>query len=274
MNFEGKKIAFIGAGVMGGTLISGLVNNKLVTPNQITAADPNEVRGQALVDELGINFTTSNSEAADGADIIVIGVKPQQIESALHELRGRVDSAGLILSIVAGTKIRDIVEDLHNSRVVRSIPNTPGQIGEGISVWTATYEVMDDYKALAQQILGALGQELYVNDEHYMDMATGLAGSGPGFVFLIMEAMMDAGVRMGFSRAQSEKLVLQTVKGSVLYAQQSGIHPTILRNQVTSPGGTTAAGLHEMESKGLRTAIADGIWAAYQRSIELGASDD
>lgn len=274
MSFEGKKIAFIGAGVMGGTLISGLIKNKLVTPDQITAADPNEVRGQELVDTLGINFTMSNSEAADGADIIVVGVKPQHIETALHELRGRVDGAGLILSIVAGTKIRDIVEDLHNSRVVRSIPNTPGQIGEGISVWTATYEVMDDYKALAQQILGALGQELYVDDEHYMDMATGLAGSGPGFVFLIMEAMMDAGVRMGFSRAQSEKLVLQTIKGSVLYAQQSGIHPTILRNQVTSPGGTTAAGLHEMESKGLRTAIADGIWAAYQRSIELGASDD
>ena len=274
MSFEGKKIAFIGAGVMGGTLISGLIKNKLVTPDQITAADPNEVRGQELVDTLGINFTMSNSEAADGADIIVVGVKPQHIETALHELRGRVDGAGLILSIVAGTKIRDIVEDLHNSRVVRSIPNTPGQIGEGISVWTATYEVMDEYKSLAQQILGALGQELYVDDEHYMDMATGLAGSGPGFVFLIMEAMMDAGVRMGFSRAQSEKLVLQTIKGSVLYAQQSGIHPTILRNQVTSPGGTTAAGLHEMESKGLRTAIADGIWAAYQRSIELGAGED
>lgn len=274
MSFEGKKIAFIGAGVMGGTLISGLVNNKLISPEQITAADPNEVRGQELIDTLGINFTTSNSEAVDNADIIVVGVKPQHIESALHELRGRVDSAGLILSIVAGIKIRDIVEDLHNSRVVRSIPNTPGQIGEGISVWTATYEVMDEYKALAQQILGALGQELQVNDERYLDMATGLAGSGPGFVFLIMEAMMDAGVRMGFSRVQAEKLVLQTIKGSVMYAQQSGVHPTILRNQVTSPGGTTAAGLHEMESKGLRTAIGDGIWAAYQRSIELGSSDD
>jgi pyrroline-5-carboxylate reductase len=119
-----------------------------------------------------------------------------------------------------------------------------------------------------------MGEELYVDDEHYMDMATGLSGSGPGFVFLIIEVMIDAGVRMGFSRAQAEKLVLQTIKGSVLYAQQSGTHPAILRNQVTSPGGTTAAGLHIMESSGLRTAIADGIWAAYQRSVELGASDD
>lgn len=274
MSFENKKIAFIGAGAMGGAMISGLVTSKLVSPKQITAADPNEIRGQELSKTLGINFTTSNIEAGDDADIIVIAVKPQQIEAALHELRGRVDSAGLVLSIVAGTKIRDIVEDLHNSRVVRSIPNTPAIIGEGITVWTATYEVMDEYKDLARQILEALGQELYVNDENYMDMATGLSGSGPGYVFLIIESMIDAGVRMGFSRAQAEKLVLQTIKGSVLYAQQSGKHPTVLRNQVTSPGGTTAAGLYTMESKGLRTAINDGIWAAYQRSVELGATDD
>ncbi|MGB7340915.1 MAG: pyrroline-5-carboxylate reductase [Phototrophicaceae bacterium] len=274
MSFEDKKIAFIGAGVMGGTMISGLVNSQLVIPTQVIASDPNEVRLQELHDTLGINTTTSNVEAVADADIIVIGVKPQQIETALHEIRGRVDSAGLILSIVAGTKIRDIVEDLHNSRVVRSIPNTPAQIGEGITVWTATYEVMDDYKILAQQILSAMGEELYVDDEHYMDMATGLSGSGPGYVFLIIESMIDAGVRMGFSRAHAEKLTLQTIKGSVLYAQQSGIHPTLLRNQVTSPGGTTAAGLHRMEKLGLRSAIGDGIWAAYQRSVELGESDD
>lgn len=274
MSFEGKKITFIGAGAMGGAMISGLVNSQLVSPGQITASDPNEVRGQELVETLGINYTTDNVEAAENADIVVIAVKPQYIEMALHELRGRVDSVGLILSIVAGIKISNIVEDLHNSRVVRSIPNTPAIIGEGISVWTATYEVLDEYKSLAQQILAALGQELYVDDEHYMDMATGLSGSGPGYVFLIIESMIDAGVRMGFSRAQAEKLVLQTIKGSVLYAQQSGTHPTLLRNQVTSPGGTTAAGLYTMESKGLRTAIADGIYAAFQRSVELGADDD
>ncbi len=274
MSFEDKKIAFIGAGAMGGAMISGLVSSKLVSPEQITAADPDEARGSELADSLGINYTSNNVEAAEDADIIVIAVKPQYIESALHELRGRVDSAGLILSIAAGIKIRDIVEDLHNSRVVRSIPNTPAIIGEGITVWTATYEVLDEYKELARQILAALGEELYVNDEHYMDMATGLSGSGPGYVFLIIEAMIDAGVRMGFSRAQAEKLVLQTIKGSVLYAQQSGTHPAILRNQVTSPGGTTAAGLHVMESQGLRTALADGIFASFQRSAELGASDD
>lgn len=274
MDFSNKKLAFIGAGVMGGTLIHGLLNKDLVTPEQIFAADPNEVRGRELMDKLGIQHTTSNQEAAEDADIIVIGVKPQQIERALHEIRGRVDGAGLVLSIVAGTKIRDIVEDIHNSRIVRVMPNTPGQIGEGISVWTATYEVLDEYKNLAKAILSALGEEMYVDDERYLDMATGLSGSGPAYVFLIIEAITDAGVRMGFSRPQAEKLAMQTLKGSVMYALQSGIHPTILRNQVTSPGGTTAAGLYEMERKGLRTALNDGIWASYQRSIELGMNED
>lgn len=274
MSFEGKKLAFIGAGVMGSTIISGMLAKELVTPSQIVAADPDEARGADLVAQHGITHVVNNQDAVEDADIIVIGVKPQYIEEALPAIRGRVDGAGLVLSIVAGIKIRDIVEDLHNNRVVRAMPNTPGQIGQGISVWTATYEVLDEYKALAREILSAMGAELYVKDEDFLDMATGLSGSGPGFVFLIIESMIDAGVRMGFSRKQAETLVLQTLKGSVLYAEQSGMHPAILRNQVTSPGGTTAAGLHEMESQGIRTAISDGIFAAYQRSVELGTSDD
>ncbi|MEM9952487.1 MAG: pyrroline-5-carboxylate reductase [Chloroflexota bacterium] len=274
MSFENKKIAFIGAGNMGGSIINGLVSSQLIPPDQIIAADINEVRLQELAESLGINTTTNNVEATEDADIIVIAVKPQFLENALHELRGRVDGAGLILSVVAGVKIRDIAEDLHNTRIVRSMPNTPSQIGEGVTVWTATYEVMDEYKALAKEILSAIGEELYVADENYMDMATGLSGSGPAYVFLIIEAMIDAGVRMGFNRVQAEKLVLQTIKGSVLYAQQSGTHPTILKNQVTSPGGTTAAGLHTMEKLGLRSAISEGIWASYQRSVELGEKDD
>ena len=274
MSFEDKKIAFIGAGVMGGTLIAGLVNNGLVSPDQITAADPDEARRQDLVNQYGINTTAINADAVEDADIVVIAVKPQFLEDALNGLRGRADGAGLILSIVAGTTISTIVEELHNNRVVRTMPNTPGQIGQGMTVWTATYEVMDEYKALARSILSAMGAELYVKDEDYLDMATALSGSGPGYVFLIIESMIDAGVRMGFNRQQATQLVLQTIKGSVLYAEQSGTHPTILRNQVTSPGGTTAAGLYEMENKGLRTAIADGVWAAYQRAIELGSRDD
>lgn len=274
MVFENTKIAFIGAGVMGGTMIEGLIEQNLVKPEQIVAADPHAERGQQLVDKLGIHYTTSNPEAAEDADIIVLSVKPQHLERALHEMRGRADSTPLVLSIVAGIKIRSIAEDLHNSRIVRAMPNTPGQIGLGISVWTATYEVLDNQRQQAQTILRAMGDDLYVEDERYLDMATALSGSGPGFVFMFIESMIDAGVRMGFSRANAEKLVLKTFKGSIEYALLSGQHPTILRNQVTSPGGTTAAGLFEMEKQGFRTAVAEAVWAAYKRSIELGDDDN
>lgn len=274
MLFEDKTIAFIGAGVMGGTIISGLVEQQVVAPTQIVAADPRAERGAELVAAHGIRFTTDNAEAVAGADVIVLAMKPQQIEKAFGQVAGHVGDAPLILSIVAGTKIRYMAQHLHNSRIVRSIPNTPGQIGQGISVWTATYEVLDVQRRQAQAILGALGEELYVEDESYLDMATAVSGSGPGYVFLFIEAMIDAGVRVGLSRPQAEKLVLQTIKGSVQYVLESGLHPAILRNQVTSPGGTTAAGLNELERHGLRTALSEAVWEAYQRSMELGQTND
>lgn len=271
--FGDSIVAFIGAGVMGGTMMEGMLENKLVKPEQIIAADPHQERGNDLVKRLGIRYTTSNVEAAEHADMIILSVKPQHLERALHEIRGRVDSTPLVLSIVAGKKIRGIAEDLHNSRIVRAMPNTPGQIRQGISVWTATYEVLDEHRQMAQAVLQALGDELYVDDESYLDMATALSGSGPGFVFMFIEAMIDAGVRMGFSRIHAEKLVLKTFKGSIDYAIRSETHPTILRNQVTSPGGTTAAGLFEMEKLGFRTAVAEAVWAAYQRSVQLGEEE-
>ncbi len=272
--FDDMTVTFIGAGVMGGTMMEGIINRGLVTPEQVIAADPDEDRGAELVEKLGVRYETSNLNAAEQADILVLCVKPQYIDRALNEIRGRVDSVLLVLSIVAGVKIRHISEDLYNSRIVRAMPNTPGQIGEGISVWTATYEVMDRQKRQAQAILRALGDEIFLDEERFLDMATALSGSGPGFVFLFIETMVDAGVRMGFSRKHAEQLVLKTLKGSIEYALDSGKHPTILRNQVTSPGGTTAAGLHEMERLGFRTAVADGIQAAYERSIELGKNED
>ncbi len=272
--FDDQTIAFIGAGSMGSAIIAGMLDKKLVAPEQIIAADPNERVGEELVRQFNIRHTTDNVEAAENADILILAVKPQHLDTALHALRGRVDTLPLVVSIVAGVQVRDIAEDLHNSRIVRAMPNTPGQIGEGISVWTATYEVDDEQRAQAKAILRSLGEELYFDDEHYLDMATALSGSGPAYVFLFIEAMIDAGVRMGFSRQQAEKLVLHTMRGSIEYAIQSETHPTLLRNQVTSPGGTTAAGLFQLEKLGLRTAVAEGVWAAYQRSIELGEKED
>jgi len=154
------------------------------------------------------------------------------------------------------------------------MPNTPAQIGQGITVWTATAEVSDMHKQQAKTILGSLGDEVFMDDERYLDMATALSGTGPGYVFLVMEAMIDAGVHLGFARHVASKLVFQTMRGSVEFAAQSGKHVAELRNQVTSPGGTTAEAMYHLEKGGLRTVISRGIWAAYQRSVSLGRGED
>ena len=274
MAFNGETITFIGAGVMGEAMIKGVLHQQLVKPEQITAADPHEARLKDLKKTYGIHYTTDNLQAAKNADVLVLSVKPQVIDRVLPELRGQVDSVTLIVSIVAGVTIKSMASRLLNARVVRSMPNTPGQIGQGITVWTASPDVAKEQQKQAELIIGALGEQIYVDDERFLDMATALSGSGPAYVFMFMEAMIDAGVHMGFSRRDAEKLVTQTLLGSVLYAKQSGLHPAQLRNQVTSPGGTTAQALHEMEKGGLRTVLSEGIWAAYTRSKALGKKSD
>ena len=271
MVFNGEKVAFVGAGVMGEAIIKGLLHQKLLGPESITASDPRAEHLQQLHSAYGINVTTDNGEAARGADVLVLSVKPQVMGRVLPELRGRVDGVRLIVSIVAGVPVKVIADSLLNVRVVRSMPNTPGQIGQGITVWTASPEVADEQRRQAEVLLSALGEHIYAEEERFLDMATALSGSGPAYVFMFMEAMVDVGVHMGFSRRDSEKLVTQTLLGSVLYAQQSGLHPAQLRNQVTSPGGTTAAALQEMEKGGLRTVLSEGVWAAYRQSQSLGS---
>jgi pyrroline-5-carboxylate reductase len=274
MAFNGETITFIGAGVMGEAMIKGILHQKLVKPEQIIAADLRETRLKELKKTYGINYTTDNLDAVKNADVLVLSVKPQVMDKVLPQLRGQVDGVTLIVSIVAGVTIQSISSRLLNARVVRSMPNTPGQIGQGITVWTASPDVAKEQKKQAELIISALGEQIHVNDERFLDMATALSGSGPAYVFMFMEAMIDAGVHMGFSRRDAEKLVTQTLLGSVLYAKQSGLHPAQLRNQVTSPGGTTAAALHEMEKGGLRTVLSEGVWAAYTRSQALGKKKD
>ena len=270
MVFNGELIAFIGAGVMGEAMIKGLLNRAVLSPEHIIASDPRAEHLKSLQQRYGIKVATDNAEAARSSDVLVLSVKPQVMGKVLAELRGQVDSMRLIVSIVAGVPLSAIADNLLNVRVVRSMPNTPGQIGQGITVWTATPEVAAEQREQAELLLGALGEHIYAEDESFLDMATALSGSGPAYVFMFMEAMVDAGVHMGFARRDAEKLVTQTLLGSVLYAQQSGLHPAQLRNQVTSPGGTTAAALHAMEKGGLRTVLSEGIWAAYRRSQALG----
>lgn len=270
MVFEDKQIVFIGAGVMGEAMIKGLLSQSIVSPEHITVADPNHDRVEQLKTQYGIQGTLDNVQAAKVADILILSVKPQVMDRVMHPLRGRADHIDLILSIAAGVKLATITGGLLNSRVVRSMPNTPAQIGEGISVWTATPEVEATQREQAAALLGAMGEQIYVDDEKYLDMTTALSGTGPAYVFLFMEALVDVGVHMGFSRRDAEKLVLHTVRGSVDFAMSSDLHTAQLRNQVTSPGGTTASALYELEKGGLRTVISDAVWAAYRRSVELG----
>jgi len=264
-----KKIAFIGPGVMAEAMIAGLLRQKLAGPEDLTASSPRPERGAELQKRFGVRASTDNASAASAADVVVLSVKPQRLSDVMKGLKG-IQPDGLVLSIVAGASIKKISVGLKHKAIVRSMPNTPGQIGEGITVWAASQETTDDQRETARQILGALGQEVFVEDESYLDMATALSGTGPAYVFLFTEALIDAGVHMGFPRRIAEQLVLQTIKGSADFYEQAERHPAALRNQVTSPGGTSAEALYYLEKAGFRTAISRAVWAAYQRSLELG----
>jgi len=263
-------LAFIGGGTMGGAMIHGLVSKGFIDPQRIIASDPLPERGEELAQRYGVNFTTDNIEAAQGGDVVVLSVKPQILPAVLPELRGHLRPEALVLSIVAGARIRAIGRGLRHSAIVRAMPNTPAQVGQGISVWTTTEETTETQKGQARQILQALGEEIYVEDEGYLDMATALSGTGPAYIFLVMEALIDAGVHLGFERRLAEQLVLQTMAGSVAFARQSALHPAKLRNMVTSPGGTSAEALYQLEKGGLRTMLSRAVWAAYQKSKYLG----
>ncbi|KXK25407.1 MAG: pyrroline-5-carboxylate reductase [Chloroflexi bacterium OLB15] len=274
MALQNTRVAFIGSGVMAEAMMKGLVDQGLLTGDQIIASDPRRERGHELVARYGVNFTQNNAEATRNAEIVVLSTKPQVVNDVAKSVDGNARDAKLILSILAGVRISTLNKSFGNASVVRSMPNTPAQIGQGITVWTATPEVPEPQREQARTMLQALGEEIYVEDEKFLDMATALSGSGPAYVFLFMEALIDVGVHLGFSRRDAEQLVLQTVRGSVDYAIQSNMHPAPLRNQVTSPGGTSAAALYELEKGGLRTVIADGVWAAYRRSVELGDAQE
>lgn len=264
------NIAIIGPGAMGEAIIAGLIRVQVTPPNFITAAGPSQERGYELSVKYGILFTTNNVEAARQADIVVLSVKPQRLQTVLSGLRGQIRPEALVLSIVAGASIQGISQGLNHPNIVRAMPNTPAQIGQGITVWTTSESVSDDQKILARSILSALGQEIYLAEESYLDMATALSGTGPAYVFLFLEALIDAGVHLGFPRRISEQLVMQTLRGSVEYYAQKKDHPAHLRNEVTSPAGTSAAALYYLEKAGFRTALSRAIWAAYERSQELG----
>ncbi len=270
---EDSKLAFIGCGVMAESMAAGLLRQEIVRPDQIVASHPRGDRRIELADKYGIETFEHNTDAVkalpdDG--IVVICVKPQRINGVLNELKGVVKPKQLVISIVAGARLEKLSEQLNSKLVVRAMPNTPSQIGKGMTAWTCSESVDEGHRKQVRTMLSALGKELYVETENMIDMATSLSATGPTYIFMVMEAMTDAGVHLGFSREIAKELVQQTMLGSVLFAMESHKHPAELRNMVTSPGGTSAEAINQMEKGTLRTVLSKAIHAAYKRAVELG----
>ena len=264
------NVAFIGAGAMASAMIGGLLARHDVQAGGVVASDRHQERLEVVGGQFGVRTTLDNLAAAREAQVIVLSVKPQVLPGVLHELRGAVDSAALVVSIVAGATIASIATGLGHRAIVRTMPNTPAQVGEGMTVWTATPEVSEVQREQAGAIVAALGRQLFVEEEKFLDMATAISGSGPAYVFLMMEALIDAAVHLGFSRDAAREMVVQTIRGSAIYAEHQPVHPAELRNRVTSPGGTSADALYQLEKGGFRTVMSDAVLAAYERSVALG----
>ena len=272
------RLAFIGCGVMAEAIIAGLLRQKLVGPEQIVASHPRQARREEMHVKYGVEMFESNREAVtethpeapDDSSVIVLAVKPQRLHGVLDELKGALVKEQLVVSIIAGARIETIAEQLLHASVVRAMPNTPAQIGEGVTAWTVSSSVNEKQENQVRAMLEALGKSVRVENERQIDMATALSSTGPTYIFLVMEALIDAGVHMGFSRHVAQDLVHQTLLGSVLFARESHKHPAELRNMVTSPGGTSAEAIYQMEKGSLRTVLSKAVWAAFQKAESLG----
>ena len=267
------RIAFVGAGVMAESMIAGLLKQAMIPPGHIIASHPRADRRLKLEERFGIDTVESNREAARDADLVVLTVKPQVLKAVMRQLFGSLSPEQVVVSVIAGAPIDVLTDGLGHEAIVRVMPNTPAQVGQGMSVWSTTPGVMEQQQQRVQALLRALGEELWVEEEKYVDMATALSGTGPTYVFLMMEALIDAGVHMGFPRRIAEEIVLQTVSGSVAFARDSGKHMAELRNMVTSPGGTSAEAIYQMEKGGLRTVLSRAVYAAYQRTQVLASRE-
>jgi pyrroline-5-carboxylate reductase len=255
---------------MAEVIIAGLLRQKLVEPEQIVGSHPRQARREEMHVKYGVEMFESNREAVADTSIIVLAVKPQRLHTVLEELKGALVKEQLVVSIVTGAKIETIAEQLLHASVVRTMPNTPAQIGEGVTAWTPSSEVNEKQERQVCAMFDALGKNVRVENERQIDMATALSATGPTYIYLMMEALIDAGVHMGFSRRVAEDLVHQMMRGAVLFAIESHKHPAELRNMVTSPGGTSAEAIYQMEKGSLRTVLSKAVWAAFQRAETLG----
>ncbi len=265
------KISFIGGGVMGEAMLSAILDKGLSPSQAISVSDVDAARRRHLEHEYGVAVMSNNRLAADKSDVVVLAIKPHNLAEVMAELSGQLKPTQLVLSIIAGARISSLCLGLNHNYVVRAMPNTPAQIGEGISVWTAAADVTEQQKGWAGSILGTMGKEIYVDDESYIDMATAVSGSGPAYIFLFVESLIEAAVDIGLPRDMAKELVLQTVLGSGHFIQKSGKPPAELRRMVTSPGGTTAEALLQLEKGKFSELLMQAVSAAYNKAKRLGA---
>lgn len=265
----GKRLAVVGCGNMGSAVVRGLLKVKWTTAGQVVASHPKKDRAAAISKALGIDVVTDCQAAVKGADVVLLGVKPQILPEVLADLRGAVPKKALVLSLAAGVKASVIEKALPGIAVVRSMPNLAATVGLGATALAPGSHADKTHVALARQVFEAVGTVEEV-PEKLMDAVTGLSGTGPMYVFHLVEAMADAGVKVGLSRDVAARLALQTLIGSAHLARDSHLHSAALKDQVTSPGGTAIAALHVLRREGFQAIVMDAVEAATRRAAELG----
>ncbi|MBX3413040.1 MAG: pyrroline-5-carboxylate reductase [Pirellulales bacterium] len=267
-----RRLGFLGAGRMATALAQGFLAQGLASQQAILAGEPSPAAAEEFARHTGCRTTTDNVEVVSQADVVLLAVKPQQVTEVLAGLKGRWRAEQLVLSIAAGVRLATLADLIGaGPRLVRVMPNTPCLVGQSASAYSLGATATPDDAALVATLLGAVGRAWQVSESH-LDAVTGLSGSGPAFVYVMIEALSDGGVRMGLPRDLATSLAAQTVLGAATMVLETGEHPGVLKDQVTSPGGTTIAGLAALESGGLRAALISAVEAATRRSQELGRS--
>jgi len=267
---DGKRIGFIGAGNMAEALVRGLLKAKLFQPQDIMASDIKADRLRLFQEAFGVQTFRENTEVGASADVLLLAVKPQDMGQVLESLASTIDEHKTLISIAAGIPIGFIAERLaKNTRIIRVMPNTPALVLEGAAAIAKGEHATEEDLEMALRIFSAVGKAVVV-EEHLLDAVTGLSASGPAYIAVVIEALADGGVKMGLPRDVALTLAAQTVLGTARMVLEAKNHPAKLKDIVASPGGTTIAGLHALERRGLRAALMDAVEAATRRSQELG----
>lgn len=271
-NTAGLRVAVLGAGKMGGILVQAFLRSGLFTPEQIAATVAHDLRADALTEQFGLKVTTDNPRAVEGADIVLLGVKPTQVVQLAREVKPSLKPGALLLSIAASVKTAAIEEAVGGSAaVIRAMPNTPAMLGAGITALCRGRFVNDEQLALAQKIFSTVGRTVVVDEKH-MDAVTGLSGSGPAFLYIILESLAEAGVNVGLPREIATQLAAQTAYGAAKMVLETGSHPALLKDEVTTPAGCTVDGILELEEGGLRVTLIKAVKRATERARELAGN--